>query len=349
MFTKHIVAVCLGVFCATAFSLTSFAQTTQAQDDETSARGAFFATRPGGNSANRPSTANRKTTTATTTSGASSTANKASNARRSGTKVGSATSKSEPAKKPASTSTARKSGAGTNKGGVETGSSAAMSLASAPEGTTENVGESVAADSIGLGYTLYMRADNGDAVRVDPEKEFGAGDQIRVSLEANTDGYLYIFHTEDDRNPQMLFPDARLSAGANSIRAHVPYQVPSSLIDWFKFDDKPAIEQLYIVLTRAPLPDVPTGTALAKYCGGNSGACVWRPAPQTWAQIKSHAAAPVAVSKSVEFGQKESLVERDALTRGIGLSLDAPSPSIVRMNTSSNKNILVTTIDLVHK
>ncbi|MBA2645635.1 MAG: DUF4384 domain-containing protein [Pyrinomonadaceae bacterium] len=349
MFTKHIVAVCLGVFCATAFSLTSFAQTTQAQDDETSARGAFFATRPGGNSANRPSTANRKTTTATTTSGASSTANKASNARRSDAKGSSATSKSEPAKKPASTSTARKSGAGTNKGGVETGSSAAMSLASAPEGTTENVGESVAADSIGLGYTLYMRADNGDAVRVDPEKEFGAGDQIRVSLEANTDGYLYIFHTEDDRNPQMLFPDARLSAGANSIRAHVPYQVPSSLIDWFKFDDKPAIEQLYIVLTRAPLPDVPTGTALAKYCGGNSGACVWRPAPQTWAQIKSHAAAPVAVSKSVEFGQKESLVERDALTRGIGLSLDAPSPSIVRMNTSSNKNILVTTIDLVHK
>ncbi|MGI8565583.1 MAG: hypothetical protein ACR2LZ_03775, partial [Pyrinomonadaceae bacterium] len=210
MFTKHIVAVCLGVFCATAFSLTSFAQTTQAQDDETSARGAFFATRPGGNSANRPSTANRKTTTATATSGASSTANKASNARRSGATVGSATSKSEPAKKPASTSTARKSGAGTNEGGVETDSSAAMSLASAPEGTTENAGESVAADSIGLGYTLYMRADNGDAVRVDPEKEFGAGDQIRVSLEANTDGYLYIFHTEDDRNPQMLFPDARL-------------------------------------------------------------------------------------------------------------------------------------------
>src|SRR2546428_9438775 len=61
---------------------------------------------------------------------------------------------------------------------------------------------------IGLGYTLYMRDANGRAVRVDPNREFHSGDQIRLTLEANTNGYLYVFHIEGNGEPEMIFPDS---------------------------------------------------------------------------------------------------------------------------------------------
>jgi hypothetical protein len=97
-----------------------------------------------------------------------------------------------------------------------------------------------------------MRDQTGGAVRVDPARQFRAGEQIRIALETNSDGYLYIFHTENGANPQMLYPDVRLNGGANAVRAHVPYQVPSSLNDWFRFDANPATERLYIVVARKP-------------------------------------------------------------------------------------------------
>src|SRR6185295_9341789 len=53
----------------------------------------------------------------------------------------------------------------------------------------------VNARRIGLGVTLFLRDSNGLAVRVDPEHVFRKGDRVRVLLETNTDGYLYIFNT----------------------------------------------------------------------------------------------------------------------------------------------------------
>ncbi len=205
------------------------------------------------------------------------------------------------------------------------------------------------AAAIGMGYTLYMRDANGDAIRVDPAREFSEGDRIRALLEANTDGYLYIFHTEDGNSPQMLFPDAKLDGGRNDLRAHVPYQVPGALVGWFKFDDRPAIERLYVVVSRTPLAGVPIGAALVKQCADNPGGCVWRPTAAMWAQLKSDADAPVVVAQSKDEGQKLTEGESQALTRGLGLSLEAPPPTIIRMNTSSNAGKMVTTIDLVHK
>src|SRR5580765_7876720 len=49
--------------------------------------------------------------------------------------------------------------------------------------------------AIALGYTMFMRDVNGRAVRIDPAREFHNGDRIRISLEPNIDGYLYVFHT----------------------------------------------------------------------------------------------------------------------------------------------------------
>jgi hypothetical protein len=77
--------------------------------------------------------------------------------------------------------------------------------------------------AIGLGYTLYQRAESGEVKRVRASQPFYENDQVRFVIEPNIDGYLYIFYTENDGEPEMIFPDHRLSQGANQVKAHVPY------------------------------------------------------------------------------------------------------------------------------
>ena len=214
---------------------------------------------------------------------------------------------------------------------------------------------SFSAGAIGLGYTLYMRDASGDATRADPSRVFRDGEAIRLVLEANTDGYLYIFHTENAKNPQMIFPDARLGRGTNFIRAHVPYEVPSNMetderLRWFVFDPPSAMERLYIVVTREPLSNIPVGDALVKYCQSENNSCPWSPTPGIWAQLQSaNAKEEVAISRIKDEGRPQTSGEREAATRGLGLSPDAPGPSIIRMTASSTTGILLTMIDLVHK
>ena len=208
---------------------------------------------------------------------------------------------------------------------------------------------------IGLGYTLFTLGDNGEAVRTNPARQFRTGEAIRISLESNTDGYLYIFHTENDGKPSMIFPDVRLNGGNNLVSAHVPYEIPSSQaaseeLRWFVFKDPPAEERLYVILTRQPLAGVPTGATLADFCLNKVNVCPWRPATAVWTEIKAaQGREQVAVSKVKDEGRAQTSDERDATSRGLGLAIGAPQPSIIRMTASANSTMLVTAIDLIHK
>jgi hypothetical protein len=210
------------------------------------------------------------------------------------------------------------------------------------------------AQAIGLGYTLFMRDPNGRSVRVEPGHEFHNGDRVRISLEPNVDGYLYVFHTEGAGQPEMIYPDARLGAGENWIEAHVPMEVPSSeqsdeRYHWFVFDNNPATERLYVVVTRQPLPSVPTGADLVKFCSENKDKCPWRPFSEVWAQLQDASKAEVKVVTSKTFGQSETEKEQVATTRGLGLDQSAPQPAVIRMTATTNAPVLVTILDLVHK
>ena len=54
--------------------------------------------------------------------------------------------------------------------------------------------------------TLFTRDSNGLAIRVDPDHVFRKGDRVRVLLETNTDGYLYIFNQTNDGPVVMIYP-----------------------------------------------------------------------------------------------------------------------------------------------
>jgi len=210
------------------------------------------------------------------------------------------------------------------------------------------------AQAIGLGYTLYMRDSNGRSVRVEPGREFHNGDRVRISLEPNVDGFLYVFHTEGNGPAEMIYPDPRLDEGENWIEAHVPMEVPSSeetdeRLRWFMFYGDPGVEHLYVVVTRKPLPLVPTGGDLVNFCAANKGKCPWRPALEVWVQLQDANKAEVKVVASHEFGQAQTEKEQVATTRGLGLDQSAPQPAVIRMSAATRAPVLVTVLDLIHK
>ena len=207
---------------------------------------------------------------------------------------------------------------------------------------------------LGLGLTLFMRDSNGLAVRVDPTHEFHKGDRVRVLLETNTDGHLYIFNTTDGGAPVMIYPDPQLDEAGNFIQAHVPFEIPSSVaaeerLRWFSFDEQAGTERLYFVFTREPLADVPIEDELVKFCSENKTQCAWHPAAALWASLEKEMASPLKVDNSQNFGRAQSSTEHDAATRGIGLAKNDPEPSMVIMSASSGPGMLVTGLELFHK
>ena len=227
--------------------------------------------------------------------------------------------------------------------------------ATSPRATRRrSTGARLSTGRIGLGYTLYKRDADGQPVRISPAQEFHQGDAVRLVVEPNIDGYLYVFHTENDGPPEMIFPDARLHGGDNRVERHVPYEVPSSKetdpnFRWFIFNENAAIERLYIVVTRRPLLGVPTGKVLTAHCRTRAGDCVWRPKETILSPLIAKVDAAVNVNQSHEYGQALTADEREAAERGLGLPPGAPVPSVVKMNQSLQARMLVTLVSLVHK
>ncbi|MFL6227662.1 MAG: DUF4384 domain-containing protein [Pyrinomonadaceae bacterium] len=315
------------VLVVTACAIAAGAQE-QPQDEVV--RGAFVTTRPGAKKEEKKETTPAAETDAPTT-------------HQNGTA------------KTASNPPARRKGAGAKgKTGTQVAGGSATAKtdeAAAREGSKTGLSPA----GIGLGYTLFLRGASGGAQRVSPAREFSSGEAIRLLVESNTDGYLYIFDAENDSVPQLIFPNARLNRGDNHIGSHVPYEIPSAKeaddnLRWFVFNDTPATERVYVVVSRVPLEGVPAGEALVRACAESEQTCAWKPSAEQWAALKTaNARDQVAVSRAKDDGRALEATEHEAATRGLGLSADAPLPSVIYMVASSNANVLVTTVDLIHK
>ena len=204
---------------------------------------------------------------------------------------------------------------------------------------------------LGLGFPLYQRNERGEARRVHPATVFRKDDAVRFVIEPNVDSYLYIFYSEGEAEPVMIFPDHRLHEGSNRILAHVPYEVPSrhSRTSWFVFDEKPAVENLMIVVTRTPLAGAPTGASLVKYCLPFGDDCNWKPSKPQFDPVVAQLDQPRLVSLDKSLGQLQAATEEVAIAKGIKLKSQEPEPAIVQMNISATMDILVMKAQLIHR
>ena len=160
---------------------------------------------------------------------------------------------------------------------------------------------------MGLGLTLFMRDSNGLAVRVDPDHVFHKGDRVRVLLETNTDGYLYIFNTTNDGPAVMIYPDADLDEAGNYLQAHVPFEIPTSQsteerLRWFAFDETGGTERLFFVFTREPLSGIPIEDELIALCKGSKENCPVKPSNEMWAGVQKEMQSPLKTDKTQQYG-----------------------------------------------
>ena len=207
---------------------------------------------------------------------------------------------------------------------------------------------------IGLGLTVFQEID-GRAVRVSPSKEFRSKDRIRLLIEANVSGYLYVFHAENGQNPVMIFPHFRLQR-YNAIYAHVPCEVPSRREpppnNWFEFNETAATERLYFIVSREPLSGVPIGRSLVAQCKSNPATCEWHPPREGWQAIMGSVDVSSLLaerSRGMEIGKAETTDETEAVSRGFGLPKGAPAPSIIKMNHAVSASRMVAIVDLEHR
>jgi len=222
-----------------------------------------------------------------------------------------------------------------------------------PTTTTSATTKPVNVKRIGLGLTLFTRDSNGMAVRIDPEHVFQKGDRVRLLLETNTDGYLYIFNTTNDGPVNMIYPNPDLDEAGNYIQAHVPVEIPASAsaeerLRWLIFDEFPGNERLFFVFTREPLKGVPIEDELITFCRNSRASCFWHPSPDLWEQVQKQMQASLKTDKAQRYGATQTAPEQQATTRGISLAKDDPEPSLVMM-ASSTSPMLVATLDLIHK
>jgi hypothetical protein len=265
-------------------------------------------------------------------------------------------------RRPKASSGSNNAATNTNPGATKSGTNRPDKPVDKSSGKSETAGKTVApstpatpvnARRIGLGVTLFMRDSNGLAVRVDPNHVFRKGDRVRVLLEANSDGYLYIFNTTNDGAATMIYPHADLDEAGNYLQAHVPFEIPSSLsaderLRWFAFDEVAGTERLFFVFTREPLGGVPIEDDLIALCRESKERCPVRPSSELWAVVQKEMQEPLKTDKTQQFGSAQTATEQQATARGLGLSKDDPPPSLVMM-ASSPRSTLVATLDLIHK
>jgi hypothetical protein len=106
---------------------------------------------------------------------------------------------------------------------------------------------------LGLRYSILKR-EGGESTEVTPGAVFRSGDRIRLRVEANSDGYLYIVHRGSSGVWKPLFPSSEVAGGSNKIEKGKSYEIPSGYV--FTFDEQPGEEKLFIVLSRRTESDL---------------------------------------------------------------------------------------------
>lgn len=104
---------------------------------------------------------------------------------------------------------------------------------------------------MGVSYWIELVGGDGQSRRVTADHVFRSGDRIRLHLRSNRAGYLYVANIGSTGRTYMLFPNATVEAGNNTVQADVAYTVPSG--GYIRFDQNPGEETLLVMLSSRPM------------------------------------------------------------------------------------------------
>lgn len=113
-------------------------------------------------------------------------------------------------------------------------------------------------------YRLIKRADGGDFSDTSPSTVFFTGDQVKIAITPNQDGYLYIIHNTEGQDGQLVFPDSRINEGTNFVSKNTEYIVPGSCPKfqnpkdcWYEMDEVAGREQFTLIFSRDAISSLP--------------------------------------------------------------------------------------------
>lgn len=192
---------------------------------------------------------------------------------------------------------------------------------------------------LGLGYTLLLRDASSHFVHASAKRLFKKGEAIRLLVESSHDGYLYVFHQQNNGTPRMIFPTWKVDQGRNRILEHVPFLIPAGAE--LVIGDEPATETLTLLVLSRPLTELPAGAELR----GKEDVVV----PADLFQ---------RVSKPTLQRRDEHVVEgtpatiggdKDGRTPGLKLRTYDESPDYIVLNRDPIETRLVLAVQVTHK
>lgn len=109
-----------------------------------------------------------------------------------------------------------------------------------------------APSNLGLMAWLDMIDDNNHVQRVSSKREFRSGDAIRLNVQTNRAGYLYVVNLGSSGEARQLFP-----AQGKSIKvvAGKTYSVPGK--GHIRFDNTPGTEEVLVLISPRPIAEMP--------------------------------------------------------------------------------------------
>ena len=118
------------------------------------------------------------------------------------------------------------------------------------------------APSAGLRYRILRRDPAGQPVPVDVNTVFRSGDRIRLAFEPSIDGYLYVIQQGASGRWSTLLPHPQIAGGRNVVVRFGETQVPPAGTGWFRLDDTPGTERIFVYLSREPVATLPSVNGL---------------------------------------------------------------------------------------
>lgn len=106
---------------------------------------------------------------------------------------------------------------------------------------------------LGLKYTILKKSGD-DMIEVSADTVFHAGDRIRISVETNQPGFLYIVNRGSSGMWQPLFPSAEVDNGSNHVDGFHDYLLPPK--SRMVFDETTGTERLFLVFSIVPEPNL---------------------------------------------------------------------------------------------
>lgn len=107
---------------------------------------------------------------------------------------------------------------------------------------------------LGIRYTILKINPDNSTSEVAADTVFHSGDRIRFSIEPNASGYLYIINQGSSGTWKPMFPSPEVEDGNNHVDGFHPYTMPPKTR--LAFDTTPGTENLFIVFSRQPEPDL---------------------------------------------------------------------------------------------